>query len=150
MWQRASFGPAATWMACWLGTLGDSALSRSPPNSAFSRTFQPCPCRLLDWPCRARPADPIPDRGGPERRRRPRPDGTGPPSDRQRGSAHTDAPGRDAWPAIADLPRWTPMDGNAGPISTYEFVPFCSIIAGPAWTVEAHACDHMGRLVECC
>jgi hypothetical protein len=31
----------------------------------------------LDRPCRARPADPVPGRGGPERRRRPRPDGTG-------------------------------------------------------------------------
>jgi hypothetical protein len=30
-----------------------------------------------DLPCRARPADPVPGRGGPERRRRPRPDGTG-------------------------------------------------------------------------
>jgi len=30
-----------------------------------------------DRPCRARPADPDPARGGPERRRRPRPDGTG-------------------------------------------------------------------------
>jgi hypothetical protein len=33
----------------------------------------------MDRPCRARPADPAPGRGGPERRRRPRPDGTGEP-----------------------------------------------------------------------
>ena len=32
--------------------------------------------RGLPWPCCARPADRVPDRGGPERRRRPRPDGT--------------------------------------------------------------------------
>jgi hypothetical protein len=34
----------------------------------------------LDRPCRARPAHLVPGRGGPERRRRPRPDGTGTPS----------------------------------------------------------------------
>jgi hypothetical protein len=34
----------------------------------------------LHRPCRARPADPVPGRGGPERRRRPRPDGIGKPN----------------------------------------------------------------------
>jgi hypothetical protein len=33
--------------------------------------------RHLHRPCRARPADPVPGRGGPERRGRPRPNGTG-------------------------------------------------------------------------
>ena len=34
-------------------------------------------CDRKDWPCHARPADPVAGRGGPDRRRRPRPDGTG-------------------------------------------------------------------------
>jgi hypothetical protein len=63
--QMPSFGPAVTWMASWLTTPGDSALSGSPPNSAYSRTFQPCPTRLLDGSSIPRPAHPVPCRGGP-------------------------------------------------------------------------------------
>jgi hypothetical protein len=52
--------------------------SHGAESSASRRTSDPAPTQRRDRPCRARPADPVPGRGGPERRRRPRPDGTGP------------------------------------------------------------------------
>jgi hypothetical protein len=50
--------------------------------------------RGRDRPCRTRPADSVPGRGGPERRRRPRPDGTGTPDAHEiaHGTRH-DTPG---------------------------------------------------------
>jgi hypothetical protein len=55
------------WAGCTLLTWGGGG----------GRNCMACKRSRLDRPCRARPADPVPGRGGPERRRRPRPDGTG-------------------------------------------------------------------------
>jgi hypothetical protein len=51
--------------------------SRSAPNHRFTTGCLAQTGRGCDRPCRARPADPVPSRGGLERRRRPRPNGTG-------------------------------------------------------------------------
>jgi hypothetical protein len=54
------------------GLLTRTRRATSPATASPARNT-----RGEDRSCRARPADPVPDRGGPERRRRPRPAGTG-------------------------------------------------------------------------
>jgi hypothetical protein len=53
--------------------------SRLPGNVSPDRSCGPWHAsgRRFDRPCRARPTDPVPGRGGSEHRRRPRPNGTG-------------------------------------------------------------------------
>jgi hypothetical protein len=77
--------------------------------------------RRCDRPCRARPADPVAGRGGPERRRRPRPDGTGTPARSVLGPQPTGEPrttagrsGHHTHAATAGRSTYGPLTSDAG------------------------------------
>jgi hypothetical protein len=79
-----------------------------------------CKGSRLHRPCRARPADPVPGRGGPERRRRPPPDGAETPT------------GAALGPQATGRSRTTPANGDQ-PIAqvSSHFQAFAQVVRSP-------------------
>jgi hypothetical protein len=143
-WRRS-----ATWGltggACHLRAMRDGHWRRLTVTHGHSNRFGPAPTPLEEpvhtnrggwvegWisPCGARPTDPVPGCGGPERWRRPRPDGTGATPKASAGSSATSGPrasGRQRTATVTrGLPSW-PVNCLAGlplqAVGTIDSLPY--------------------------